>query len=122
MNRAIAMSAVLCVLIGGLLTILGLAAAEPVLRLLHTPDDILSGACAYLITMLSGTLIVMGYNMSASILRALGDGKTPSKAMAIAAVFNIALDCLFVFGFKWEIIGAALASVASQTVSFLYCQ
>lgn len=121
MNRAIAMSAVLCVLIGGLLTILGLAAAEPVLRLLHTPDDILSGACAYLITMLSGTLIVMGYNMSASILRALGDGKTPLKAMAIAALINITLDCLFVFVFKWGIIGAALASVASQTVSFLYC-
>jgi len=121
MNRAIAMSAVLCVLIGGLLTVLGLIAARPVLKLLHTPEDILSGACGYLITMLSGTLIVMGYNMAAAILRALGDGKTPLNAMAIAAVLNIALDCLFVFGFKWGIIGAALASVAAQTVSFLYC-
>ena len=121
MNKAIAMSTVLCVLIGGLLTILGLVAAKPLLRILHTPDDILSGACAYLITMFSGTLIVMGYNMSASILRALGDGKTPLTAMIIAALLNIGLDCLFVFVFKWGIVGAALASVVSQMVSFLFC-
>ena len=121
MNRAIAMSAELCVLIGGLLTIFGLAAAQPVLKLLNTPEDILPGACGYLMTMFSGTLIVMGYNMAAAILRALGDGKTPLRAMAVAAVLNITLDCLFVFGFKWGIVGAALASVLSQAVSCLYC-
>jgi len=121
MNRVIATSVVLCALIGGMLTILGLAAAKPLLRILHTPNDILSGASVYLMTMISGTLIVMAYNMSASILRALGDGKTPLIAMIIAALLNIGLDCLFVFVFQWGIVGAAVASVVSQMVSFLYC-
>lgn len=121
MNKDIATASVLCALIGGVLTVLGLVAAKPLLQLLHTPEDILPGACAYLMTMISGTLIVMAYNMAASILRALGDGKTPLIAMVIAALLNIGLDCLFVFVFHWGIIGAAAASVASQTVAFLYC-
>ena len=121
MNRSIAASILLCALIGGLLTAAGLFAAGPLLRLLHTPEDILPAATAYLITMVAGTLIVMGYNMSAAILRALGDGKTPLTAMVIAALLNLGLDCLFVFVFQWGIVGAAAASVTAQTVSFLYC-
>lgn len=88
---------------------------------MNTPEDILSGASAYLTTMVAGTLIVMGYNMTASILRSLEDGKTPLTAMIIAALLNIVLDCLFVFGFKWGIIGAAVASLTAQLTSFLYC-
>ena len=121
MNRLIAASIVLCAAIGGFLTALGLVAAKPVLRFLNTPADILPDAVAYLITMVSGTLVVMGYNMAASILRALGNGRTPLIAMIIAALLNIGLDCLFVFVFRWGIIGAAAASVISQAVSFLFC-
>lgn len=121
LNRNIAASVVLCALVGTFLTIVGFSVAKPLLQLLHTPADILPGATAYLTTMLIGTLFVMGYNMSASILRALGDGKTPLTAMIIAGLLNIGLDCLFVFVFDWGIVGAALASVTAQTVAFLYC-
>ena len=121
MNRVIALSAVLCAVIGSILTILGIFAAKPLLQVLNTPKDILSGASAYLTTMVAGTLIVIGYNMTAAILRSLGDGKTPLTAMIIAALLNIALDCLFVFGFNWGIIGAAVASLTAQLTSFLYC-
>lgn len=121
MNKAIAASAVLCTCIGLVLTLIGVFAARPLLRFLNTPADILPGAAAYLIIMVSGTLIVMGYNMSASILRGLGDGKTPLAAMAIAALLNIGLDCLFVFVFNWGIMGAAAASLIAQAVSFIYC-
>lgn len=121
MNRIIATSMVLCAAIGSIFTVIGLLAANPLLRLLHTPDDILPGAVSYLTMMVAGTLIVMGYNMAAAILRSLGDGKTPLIAMIIAALLNIALDCLFIFVFHWGIIGAAVASVTAQLVSFLYC-
>ena len=121
MNRVIALSTVLCAVIGSILTMLGIFAAKPLLQALNTPEDILSGASAYLTTMVAGTLIVMGYNMTAAILRSLGDGKTPLVAMIIAALLNIALDCLFVFVFKWGIIGAAVASLTAQLTAFLYC-
>ena len=47
-------------------------------------------------TMISGTLIVIAYNMAASILRAFGDGRSPLVAMLIAGLMNIGLDLLFV--------------------------
>ena len=121
MNRAIATSVVLCAVIGSVLTVAGIFAARPVLTLLNTPTEIIDDANIYLVTMISGTLVVAAYNMAASILRAFGDGKTPLIAMVIAALLNIGLDCLFVFVFDMEIFGAALASVLSQAVSFVYC-
>lgn len=121
LNQAIAISIVLCLILGTILTVLGILLSRPVLSLLNTPEDVFEGASVYLITMISGTLIVTAYNMSASILRALGDGKTPLIAMAIAGVLNLLLDCLFVFCFKWGIFGAAIASVISQAVSFIFC-
>ena len=72
-------------------------------------------------TMISGTLIVIAYNMAASILRAFGDGRSPLVAMLIAGLMNIGLDLLFVLVFHWGIFGAAIATVSAQLVSFLYC-
>lgn len=121
MNKVIAMSVLLCVAIGVILTTVGLFAARPLLMLLNTPQDILDDSTIYLMTMIAGTLIVTAYNMAGSILRAFGDGKTPLYAMVIAASLNIGLDCVFVFLFQWGIFGAAMASVLAQLISFLFC-
>lgn len=121
MNRSITMSTILCVVIGAVLTLIGVLAARPLLILLETPADILDGAVTYLTTMISGTLIVIAYNMAASILRAFGDGRSPLVAMLIAGLMNIGLDLLFVLVFHWGIFGAAIATVSAQFVSFLYC-
>ena len=121
MNRSITMSTILCVVIGAVLTLIGVLAARPLLILLETPADILDGAVTYLTTMISGTLIVIAYNMADSILRAFGDGRSPLVAMLIAGLMNIGLDLLFVLVFHWGIFGAAIATVSAQLVSFLYC-
>lgn len=121
MRKAIAMSIGLCAGTGVLLTGICLLIARPMLRLLQTPENIFNGASAYLLTMFAGILIVMAYNMAASVLRALGDGRTPLIAIVMAAVTNIALDLLFVFGFHWGVVGAAAATVIAQFIAFLYC-
>lgn len=121
LNRSLAMSTVLSVIIGIILTVVGLLATKPLLVLLKTPDDIIEGAAVYLYVMISGTFAVMGYNMTSSILRAFGDGKSPLIAMIIAALLNVGLDLLFIMVIPWGIFGAALASVISQLVSFIYC-
>jgi putative MATE family efflux protein len=121
LNKAIATSTALCLITGAVLTVLGLVAAQPVLLLLQTPADVLPDATLYLCVLLAGTGIVIAYNMAASILRALGDGRTPLVAMIIAALLNIGLDCLFVLVLDWGIAGAAVASLLAQAVSFLYC-
>lgn len=121
LKKTVAMSASLCVAIGILLTIAGEAAAMPALRMLNTPESIIDGALLYLRIIYGGILIIMAYNMSSCILRALGDSKTPMYAIAIATVVNITLDLLFVMVFHWGIAGAAIATVISQLFSFLYC-
>ena len=121
LNRTLAMSVILSAVLGIMLTFVGLLASRPVLELLKTPADIIDGAEVYLITMISGTMIVVAYNLAAAILRAFGDAKSPMIAMAISAVINIGLDLLFVLVFHWGIFGAAFASILSQLVSFVYC-
>lgn len=121
LKKAAAMCLWLCLLIGVLLTIVSVAAAEPLLHLLGTPASIFDGASTYLRTMYAGTLIVMGYNMAAAMLRSVGDGRTPLIAMCIAGGSNIVLDLLFVMGFHWGIIGAAVATVLAQLLSLGFC-
>lgn len=121
MNKAIAMSAILSAIIGTALTVIGLLAAKPLLRLLQTPNDIADDTTIYLMTMIAGTLIVVAYNMAAALLRAFGDGRSPLIAMVIAALMNVGLDLLFVLVFRWGVFGAAIASVMAQLFSFLFC-
>ncbi|WP_242963302.1 MATE family efflux transporter [Lachnoclostridium sp. An14] len=121
LRKDVGMSVFLCVGAGIFLTVISMVSAGFMLRVLKTPEDIFDGAYAYLITMLAGTLIVMAYNMVSAILRAFGDGKTPLVAMGIAASTNIVLDLLFVLGFHLGIVGAAVATLIAQLISFLYC-
>ena len=120
MSKVISHSIILSI-IGAIFTFIGLVCTKPLLTLLKTPSDIMDGAVLYLYTMISGTLVVTAYNMSASILRAFGNSKAPLIGMIIAALTNIGLDLLFVLVFKWGIFGAAIASVTAQGVSFIYC-
>lgn len=121
MNKAIANSVMLTAAVALVLTIVGLILTRPALDLLKTPADIRDDAVIYLSTMVAGSLAVAGYNIAASILRALGDGRSPMVAMIIAAVLNIGLDVLTVFVFRWGVFGAALSSIVSQLIAFLYC-
>lgn len=104
-----------------LLLILGQIVAEPLLKLLDTPAEILGGSLLYLRIMFLGIPIVMAYNLLATILRSLGDGQTPLYAMIVAAISNIVLDLLFVLVFRWGIPGAAIATLIAQGISSVYC-
>ena len=120
-NKAITMSVYLSLVISVIFVLAGVLAARPVLNLLRTPAKLLPDAVTYLTTMFAGIIVVAFYNLASAILRAFGDSKTPLVAMIIAALLNVALDLLFVMVFPWGVFGAALASVLSQCVAFVYC-
>lgn len=103
------------------LTVGGQLTVEPLLRLLQTPDTIIGDTLLYLRIMFLGLPVITAYNLLATILRSLGDGKTPLYAMVVASLTNIALDLLFVMVFHWGIAGAAAATLIAQGVSVLYC-
>ena len=101
------------------ISIVGIALSKPIFLLLNLPDEILPGATSYLQIYLIGTFFFFGFSGICSILRGLGDAKTPLYFMIFATVTNIALDLLFVVIFEWGIEGAAIATVISHTLTFL---
>lgn len=94
--------------------IVGIAAARWVLVMLDTPAVILDDAVIYMRVSCAGILAIAAYNGVASVLRALGDSKTPLYFMVLACFINIGLDLLFVIVFGWSVFGVALATVIAQ--------
>ena len=121
LRRAAASAISLSVLCAVVLTAGSELIAGPVVTLLRTPPEIMPIAMAYLRVLFGGLPVVMAYNLTASMLRALGDGRTPLIAMAAASLTNIALDLLFVLGFHWGVRGAAAATVIAQCLAAGCC-
>ena len=121
LNKYLGTSILLAIIITIILTVAGILATRPLLEVLKTPEDIIDDAAIYLYVMIGGTFAIMGYNLTSSVLRAFGDGRTPLIAMIISAVLNVGLDILFVMVIPWGVLGAAFASVISQFISFIYC-
>jgi putative MATE family efflux protein len=103
---------------GGIATVAGLILAEPLLRLLVLPEEIMPQATQYLRIYLSGTIIFFGYNGTSAVLRGLGDSKTPLYFLIIATVVNIILVILFVGVFKLGVAGAAYATLIANSLAF----
>ena len=121
LRKVIYNSLLLCIVCSALVLVTSEAVAQPVLHLLNTPEEIMPDSLLYLRIIFLGMPVIMAYNISASILRALGDGKTPLLAMIIASVTNIVLDLLFVLVFHMGIAGAAIATLLAQLLSAIYC-
>ncbi len=92
-----------------------------ILRTMRTPDNIFEGAYQYLLVTFIGIPCTFFYNLLSSIIRALGDSKTPFWFLLFSAALNVLLDlfCILVLG--WGVAGAAIATLVSQGVSALLC-
>ncbi|GGB38050.1 MATE family efflux transporter [Virgibacillus dakarensis] len=111
---------IILTLLAVLLGTAGFVLAEPLLHLLGTPASMMASAKAYLQINFLGILFLFGYNFISTVLRALGDSKTPLRFVLIAVILNIVLDPLFISGFGLGVEGAAYATVTSQGLAFLY--
>lgn len=95
--------------------------APALLRLLNTPEDILSDAAMYIRYMSVSLLFVSLYNYLAAMLRALGDSRSPLYFLIISTILNVALDILFVYSLGWGIKGAAIATIIAQFTAAISC-
>lgn len=111
---------VILTFISVVLGIIGFIFAEQFLQLLGTPESMMSAAKSYLQINFLGMLFLFGYNFISTVLRALGDSKTPIRFVMIAVALNIVLDPLFIAVFNMGVEGAAYATVISQGIAFLY--
>lgn len=103
-----------------LLGMTGFVFADNLLQLLGTPETMMTAAKSYLRINFLGMLFLFGYNFISTVLRALGDSKTPMRFVLLAVLLNIGLDPLFISGFNLGVEGAAYATVISQGTAFLY--
>ena len=95
--------------------------AGPILRLLNTPQNIISDATAYMKIMCFNLFLVSAYNFVSSMLRALGDSKTPLYFLILSCVINIILDLVFVYTLKLGVIGAGIATLISTIICSILC-
>lgn len=118
-DRQVHTALVFSVVSGAVLTALGLLTAEPVMRLMGTPEEILGAATLYLRIYFLGMIPQILYNTGTYILRAIGDSKRPLYFLIAASLVNIVLDVVFIAVLGWGVAGAAIATVASQMASAL---
>ena len=98
-----------------------LVTTKPVLLLLNTPESLMPDALTYMYIFMGGLIAVAAYFTPFSILRALGDSKTPLIFLVFCSLLNIVLDLLFVVVLKTGVAGAAFATVLSETIAAILC-
>lgn len=102
-----------------LVTVIGLAFYQPLFQVLNVPADAYQDACDYMKIICWGTVFVFGYNAVCSVLKGLGDSKSPLYFVGIATIINIVLDILLVGPLGIGTAGAAYATITAQGISFL---
>lgn len=120
LRRRAAMSALICLIVGIMVTLVSLLFIEKYFIYMETPENIIDNSLKYFRVILFGITITMGNNLCLNLLRALGDGKTPLKAMIVSSLINMILDLMFILVLKTGAEGAAIATLIAQVCSVLF--
>ena len=121
MRQTVGNAAVLSAIVSAIMTAVSMLGLRALLVFMHTPADIFDDAYTYIMIICGGIFAQVLYNILASILRALGNSRTPLYFLIISAVLNIILDLVFIIVFHWGAPGAAWATVISQGISGILC-
>lgn len=121
MRRFVFNSFIITAVIAVVLTALCAIFCTQIVELLATPDDIFDDAYIYLLVILLGIPFTLLYNLTSSIMRAVGDSRTPFLFLAFACFANIFLDIFCITTLHWGVAGAAIATITSQLMSGVLC-
>lgn len=102
---------------GVVLTVVGVLFSGTFLEWMGTPENVMNLSTVYMRIYFAGITFTMVYNFAASILRAVGDTKSPLIFLTIAGVINVVLNVFFVTRLHMNVAGVALATTISQGVS-----
>lgn len=121
LKHYVAVSLVLGLVVSVLITALTITESRNLLLFMKTPDNILDMANDYITIIYGGIIATMAFNISASILRGVGDSKTPLYFLILASFLNILLDLFYIVVLRSGPEGAAWATVIAQGLSALLC-
>jgi putative MATE family efflux protein len=103
-----------------IIAVFGFIFNRNILELLHTPAEVLQSSQEYLSVVFIGVPFLILYNLCGSMLRGMGNSRTPLYAIVLSTIVNIVLDLVFINVFGWGIRGAAVATVIAQAVTSIY--
>ena len=121
MRRYISVSLQLAAVMSVVIAVVTSILCGDILLMMRTPDIIFQNAYYYLLITFIGVPCTFFYNLLSSIIRALGDSKTPFWFLLFSAALNILLDLFCILVLDWGVAGAAIATVFSQGVSAVLC-
>ena len=114
-------SIILTIIIGVILTVGCCLLCMTIIHILQIPTEIASRSYIYLLIIFIGLPCTLLYNLCSSILRSVGDSRTPFMFLAFSACLNIILDLFCIIILKLDVAGAALATIVSQGISGILC-
>lgn len=117
LGRSMRVAFTYSVALGICLSIVGIAVTPWLVRLSAVPDEVYADAALYLRIYLAGIMFTVVYNISAGIMRAIGDSRTPFMILAVSCCLNIVLDFVFVAFLSLGVAGVGFATMISQGVS-----
>lgn len=111
----------LAAVFAAVMTIVVCILCRNILQWMNTPSDIIEGAFDYIFVIFLGIPVIYLYNLLSSIIRSLGDSKSPLMFLIISSLMNIGLDLALILIFDMGVAGAAWATVISQGISGVLC-
>lgn len=121
MRRYVSVSIQISLVLSVAIAIITCLYCSDILRVMRTPETIFDGAYAYLLVTFIGVPCTFLYNLLSSVIRALGDSKTPFWFLLFSTVLNVVLDLFCILVLHWGVLGAAIATVVSQGISAALC-
>ncbi len=121
LKRTVGNAATLALIITIIMTVISVASMDFILTIMNTPEDIYDMAKEYIIIVCLGMGFSVLYNLTSSLLRAVGNSKTPLYTLIVAAFINVVLDVVLVVVIPMGVAGAAIATVIAQGVGGILC-
>ncbi len=120
-RNSVVISTILSVIVTFIFSSIFALSMNYILKWMNVPDNIYHNAFWYVEIIIIGLIATTMYNMLASIIRALGDSKTPLYFLIIASLINIILALIFIIVFHMGVPGSAIAVILSQGISVILC-
>ena len=120
LRKSVGNAFVLGLIVTVIMTIASLLGMDWLLRIMQTPEDIFDMSKEYIVIICVGIIFTTLYNLTASILRAVGNSKVPLYFLILSALLNVVLDLFFIMVLSWGVAGAAIATVMSRFVECGY--
>ncbi len=120
-RNSVVVSTILSTIVTLIFSVICTIFMNPILHWLNVPANIYHNAYWYIEIVVIGLLSTTMYNLLASIIRALGDSKTPLYFLIIASIINIILALVFIEVFHMGVPGSAVAVILSQAISVILC-